>query len=129
MCPSSSKRPCRTKMRLATASSFLARCDAVMILAGRNVAPQRDGLFRLDVGGADHLAPFLGFSGDERAELGGGHRHRAPAEIGEPRLQPGIREAGIDFPVEPLDDLGWGALGRPDAIPLARLVARPGTRP
>ena len=36
------------------------------------------GLLRLDVGRPDHLAPFLGFVGDELAEVGGrAGKHRA----------------------------------------------------
>ena len=40
-------------------------------------------LFRLDVGGPDHLAPFLGFVGDELAEVGGRDREHVATEVGE----------------------------------------------
>src|SRR5215469_8782278 len=46
--------------------------------------------FRLDVGGADHLGPFLGFVGEELAELGWRERKRGASEIGKARLDFGI---------------------------------------
>jgi hypothetical protein len=38
--------------------------------------------FGFDARGLHHLAPLLGFTGDERAELGGRHRHRHTTEVG-----------------------------------------------
>ena len=46
------------------------------------------------------------------------------AQVGKPRLHLGIGEARVDLLVEPVDDLGGRVLGRADAIPAARLVAR-----
>ena len=69
----------------------------------------------LDVGRPDHLAPLLGFVGDELSEVGGRARKHRAAQIGEPRLHLGIGEAGIDLLVELLDDLGGRVLGRADA--------------
>ena len=82
------------------------------------------GSLRLDVGRPDHLAPLLGFVGDELAEVGGRARKRRAAEVGEPRLDLGIGEAGVDLLVELVDDLGGRVLRRADAEPGARLVAR-----
>jgi hypothetical protein len=45
-----------------------------------------DDLFRLDVGGPDHLAPLLGFVGDKLAEIGGRVTQSNAAEVGKPRL-------------------------------------------
>jgi len=36
--------------------------------------------------------------------------------MGKLRFQLGIGEAGVDFPVEPFDDLGRRALGRGNAL-------------
>src|SRR5258708_20877348 len=48
-------------------------------------------LFRsLDVGGADHLAPFLGFIANELAEVARRARKHHAAEVGEPGLHGGI---------------------------------------
>jgi hypothetical protein len=65
-----------------------------------------DDLFRLDVGSADHLAPLLGFIGDELSEVDRAHRHRHMAYLSHPRLDLGVDEAGVDLTIERLDDLG-----------------------
>jgi hypothetical protein len=39
----------------------------------------------LDAGRPDHLAPFLGFIGDELTEVGGIHWHWNAAQVGKPR--------------------------------------------
>src|SRR5262249_36200701 len=44
-----------------------------------------------------HLAPFLGFVGDELAEIGGRATENNAAEVGELSLQLGIGEGGLDF--------------------------------
>jgi hypothetical protein len=62
--------------------------------------------FRLDTGQPNHLAPFLGFQRDELAEVGRqAAKHRA-VQVGKPRLDVGIGKAGIDLPVQLVDDLG-----------------------
>ena len=79
---------------------------------------------RLDVGRPDHLAPFLGVVGDKLGEVGGrAGKHRC-AQIGKSCLDLGIGEGGIDFAVELVDDLSRRFLGRADAVPIARLIAR-----
>src|SRR6202795_2390759 len=79
---------------------------------------------RLDIRELDHLGPFLGFIGNELAEIGRRTGERHGAEIGNPLLQRGIAEAGIDLLVELVDDVGWRVLGRANAVEAARIVAR-----
>src|SRR6516164_924323 len=55
---------------------------------------------RLDVGGPDHLAPLFGFVGDEFAEVRGRTWQRGAPQFGKPRLHLGVREGGVDLPVE-----------------------------
>src|SRR5262245_26883976 len=55
-----------------TSSAVIRGTDVTEYLAGSR------GSLRLDVGGPDHLAPFLGFVGDEPSKVGGRTRkHRA----------------------------------------------------
>src|SRR5262249_12630174 len=79
---------------------------------------------RLDVGGPDHLAPFLGFLGDELAKVCGRDDKRRHTQNGEPRFYLGIGEARVDLLVELVDDVRRRVLGYADAIPVARLIAR-----
>src|SRR5258707_13926443 len=79
---------------------------------------------RLEVGHANHLGPLVSFVGNEFAELGRRHRHWHAAQIGEPRLHPGIGKAGIYLLVDLADDLGRRAFWRADSVPRAGLVAR-----
>src|SRR5262245_31201488 len=83
-----------------------------------------DSLFRFDVEGPDHLAPFLGFVGDELTDVRRRAREYCAAQVGKSRLELGIAEARVDLLVELLDDLNGRALGRAEADPGARLVAR-----
>src|SRR5262245_56325076 len=62
-------------------------------------------LIGLDVGRPDHLAPFLGFIGDEFPERGRCHRHRVNTQAGKPRLYEGISRNGVDLLVELVDHL------------------------
>src|SRR5262245_856910 len=55
---------------------------------------------RLDVGGPDHLAPFLGFLGDQLAELDGRSRQRRAAEVSETGLHLRVVESRVDLLVE-----------------------------
>jgi hypothetical protein len=88
-----------------------------------NIRPPEAALLRLDVGRSDHLAPLLGFIGDEVAEVGGRARNHRAAQVGKPRLDLGVGERGVDFLVELVDDLGGRFLGCADANPRTRLVA------
>ena len=49
-----------------------------------NIGPLAVSL-RLDAGELDHLAPLLGFLGDQLAEVGGRARKHRAAKIGKPR--------------------------------------------
>src|SRR5215813_5784687 len=79
---------------------------------------------RLDARKLDHPGPFLGFLGDEVTEIGRRQRKLTATFVGKPRLYFEIGESGVDFLVEPIDDLGWRTLGRADAEPGTCLVAR-----
>jgi hypothetical protein len=94
--------------------------------AERNVMEcgPRPPLLRLDADGLDHFGPFLGFVGDELAEVGGRTDERCATQIGKPRLDLMIGESGVDLLVESLDDLGRRGLRCADAGPGAGLVAR-----
>src|SRR5437660_2781733 len=71
----------------------------------------------------DYLGPLLGLVRDEPAEIGGRAGKHCSAQVGEPRLHPGVGESGVDLLVELLDDLGWRAPGRAEAVPPGGLVA------
>jgi len=76
---------------------------------GQALANSRAASLRLDVEGPDDVAPLLGFLGDELAKVGGRTRKHGAVEIGKPRLDLGIGEAGIDLLVELVDDFGGRA--------------------
>src|SRR5215813_756444 len=79
---------------------------------------------RLDVEGPDDLAPLFAVVSDELAEIGGRANERRAAELGEPRLDFGIGEAGVNGLIELVNNLRRRVLRRTDPKPLARLVAR-----
>ena len=81
-------------------------------------------LLRLDVGRSDDLAPFLGFLGEELAEIRGRHRQRHRAEVGQPDLYPWFRKGRVDFSVEPIDDFCRNVLGAAESDHKGRFVAR-----
>src|SRR5262245_32431083 len=81
-------------------------------------------LLRLDIGGPDHLAPFLGFVGDQLAELGRRPRQRRAAEVSETGLHLRVVESRVDLLVELVDDLGRRGLRYAEAVPIIPLVAR-----
>src|SRR5262249_61541618 len=78
----------------------------------------------LDVCLSHHLAPLLGFVGDELTEIGGRADKRRASKVSKPRPDLGIGEAGVDLLVELVDDLRRRVLGYADAIPVARLITR-----
>src|SRR5262245_16862477 len=77
----------------------------------------------LDVEGADHLAPLLGFFGDELAEVAGRAWKYSATKVGKARLHPGVGKPCIDLAVNLLDDFGRRGLWCADALPIARFVA------
>src|SRR5262245_56126899 len=85
---------------------------------------RRAASLRLDVGGADHLAPLLDFIGDELSELAGRVRHRRyDSEFDEPLPDPAVEKGGIDQLVERRDDVGRRGRGGSEADPAERLVS------
>src|SRR5215212_10714580 len=70
-----------------------------------NVSRRWPVSFRLDVGRADHLAPFLSFVGDQLAKVGWRAGDHPAAEVGKPHLQLRISQPGVDLIVELGDDL------------------------
>jgi hypothetical protein len=78
--------------------------------------------FRLDVCRTDHLGPLLGLLGNVFAKVGGRANKGRASQVGEPCLDPGIGETGIDLLVEIRDDLCKRILGCAEAIPVARNV-------
>src|SRR5262249_60937076 len=75
-----------------------------------------------DVGRRNHLAPFLGFVGDEFAEISGrACKHRA-AQIGKPCFEFWICNADIDFLVQSFDELCGRALRSTNSEPCTCLV-------
>src|SRR5712692_1017788 len=82
------------------------------------------GSLRFDVGRPDHLAPLLGFLGNELPEVGGRARKRGATQIGKARLDLGIDKGRVDLLIELVDDLNGRVLRHADAPPPARLIAR-----
>src|SRR5215813_8354929 len=82
-------------------TSFAWRTHSITsspLFAERNVMECRrddDGLFRLDVGRPDHLAPFLGFVGDELSKVGG--RARQPTSARRALILGSVRPALISL--------------------------------
>jgi hypothetical protein len=58
------------------------------------------------------LAPLLGFRGDIPSEVGRRTGKHRGAKVGKSRLQLCIGKAGIDLPVEPVDNLDERCFGR-----------------
>src|SRR5262249_58958061 len=79
---------------------------------------------RLDVRGPDHLAPLVGFVGDELAKLDRRSRQRRAAEVSETGLHLRVAESRADLLVELVDDLGRRGLRYAEAVPNTPLVAR-----
>ena len=77
-----------------------------------------------EVGRPDDRAPLFGFLGDELAELDGRQDERRGPELGQARIDSGIRKARIDVLVQPVDDLNRRVPGHGKAVPGARLVTR-----
>ena len=66
---------------------------AIAAIRGTRVTEYLDrsaGLVRLDVSVANHLCPFLGFLRDQVPKISGRPGNHCRAQVGEPRLDPGI---------------------------------------
>ena len=68
--------------------------------------PLHGSSLRLDACRFDHLAPLLGFVGEELAEFGRRLRRRYDAEVGQLGPYSWIGEGGVDLLVEFVDDFG-----------------------
>src|SRR5262249_58839992 len=79
---------------------------------------------RLDIGGADHLAPLLGLVGDELAEVGGRAGKCAGSEFGNSRLDLKIGKSSVNFLVELEHDFGGYIFRRGDTEPRIGLITR-----
>src|SRR5262249_48516749 len=75
-------------------------------------------------GRPDHPRPLLGVIGDELGEVGGRARKHRTAQAGKLCLELGVGVARVNFLIELVNNLRWCVLGRTDAEPGARLVAR-----
>src|SRR6202023_957522 len=113
--------PLRT-ISVTTGSTFALRERFIFVLLVLRFISTRS--FRLDVRELDHLGPFLGFIGNELAEIGRRAGKWHGAQSGKPLLQGGIGEAGIDLLVELVDDVGRRVPGSAYAVEGARIVAR-----
>src|SRR5262245_30055772 len=65
-------------------------------------------LVDFDISRPDHLAPLLGFGGDESSEIGGRARKRRHTQIGEPRFYLGFGKSNVYLLVQLVDDFGGG---------------------
>src|ERR1700689_3918408 len=101
--------PLRT-ISVTTGSIFALRGRFIFVLFVLRFMSTRS--LRLDVRELDHLGPFLGFIGDELAQIGRRTGEWHGAQSGKPRLQRGVGEAGIDRLVELVEDVGRRGLGR-----------------
>ena len=83
--------------------AVIGRCPALLFAYRElwNIWSQFPGSVRLGAGEPDHFAPLLGFLGEELSEFGRRDRQQRTAQIGEPRLQPGIGTARINLAVSP----------------------------
>src|SRR5262245_1980697 len=77
-----------------------------------------------DIGLSNHLAPLLGFGGDESPEIGRRARKRRRTQIGEPRFDPGFGKNSVYLLVQLVDDVGRCVLWCGNPKPITRLEAR-----
>ena len=91
------------------------------IHCAKSTAPN---LLRPGAGILHNRRPLCRLLRDELCKLGGRARKRDAPEVGEPRVERGIGEAGVDLRIEPLDDCGGRIARGAEAEPGARLVAQ-----
>ena len=75
--------------------------------------PEFTESIRPSAGKLDDLAPLLGFFGDELPELSWRATSTARAKLDDPCLYLGVSEAGVDLPVEFVNDSAGVFLGAP----------------
>src|SRR5262249_58394537 len=107
-----------------TLSRSIKITSNIVIATRSNSVPRAAASLRLDVGCPDHVAPLVGFIGEQLAEVGGRARKYSTSQVSESRLHLRVGEGGVDFRVEPIDDFGGCVFGRANPIPANRLVAR-----
>src|SRR5437899_1896025 len=73
----------------------------------------------LCAGELHHLGPFFSFVCDEPSEVARRACKRFNTNVGKPCLDLGIGKTGVDFRVEPIDNLHGRVLGRGHAEPAA----------
>src|SRR4029077_20595598 len=86
-------------------------------------AASRESL-RLDVRKLDHLGPLFDFRSVELPVVGRRKCKHGATQVGKAHLNLGIDEGGVDFPIEPIHDVGGRSLGGCDASYRTGLVAR-----
>src|SRR5262249_9966450 len=116
-----SKKPARHLVGGAGMPGGFAELDLWKVFP---ISSAETSSLRLDVGGPDHLAPVLGFFGDQLAELGRRSRQRRAAEVSETGLHLRVVESRVDLLIELVDDLGRRGLRYAEAVPITPLVAR-----
>src|SRR6185295_3305094 len=87
-------------------------------------APQLLRSLRPGASVSHHLAPLLGLIRKELCEPGRREREHCATKLGNPRAQLGVLQAKLDLAADRLDHLGRRVLGRTEASPGFRLVAR-----
>src|SRR5262245_50740985 len=81
---------------------------------------------RLDVGGADDLAPLLALGFDVRPECRGREHQRGDAELAELRFDGWIIQPRVDLAAQSLDYVRWRVPRHARPVPGARGVVRDG---
>jgi hypothetical protein len=116
----------RTSKRPVATSDFDPYvCDISVDLISKHYGTSYwHGLLGFDLGRPYQVAPLFGFVGDELAKFGRRAWKRRAAELGEPRLDLRIGEAGVNFPLEPVDDFRGRVFRSADAIKGARPCGR-----
>src|SRR3977135_1873549 len=71
----------------------------------------RTALLRLDIGRPDHFAPFFDCCGVELSIVGRRQNKLTRGQVVKACFDLGIGQGCVDFPVEPVDDLGGGIFG------------------
>src|SRR5262245_31713682 len=93
------------------------------MLGSTSIGATKWASLRLDVGAADHVAPFFCFFDNDLAPLRRTERHGLTTEVRELGLDARIIEADVHLRIELRNDVGGRAAGRAQSIAQARLVA------